>query len=87
MELQLIKNNGVPKGEPITQYALMTKVLCVIEGEGARVFVGRKMVRKFLHYENGIKKKNRLFLREEDKAKRIFKELTKTGPILLRTKG
>ena len=37
MELQLIKNNGVPKGEPITQYALMTKVLCVIEGEGARV--------------------------------------------------
>lgn len=86
MELQLIKNTGVPKGEPITPYAMMIKVLCVIEGSGARVFVGRKQVRKFIHFENGIKKKNRLFLREEYKAKRIFKELTKVAPILIKAK-
>jgi hypothetical protein len=86
MELTIIKNTGVPKGTPITPYAMMPKIFCCIEGSGSRVFVNRKLIKKFIHSENGIKKMHRLFLNEEARIIKIFKKLTKDKPILLRTK-
>lgn len=83
MELTLIKNTGVPKGAAITPYAMMQKIFCVIEGEGARVFIGRKQIRQFIHSENAIKKMHKMFFTEQERVLRIHKKLTKAGPILI----
>lgn len=83
-DFELIINTGVPKGATLTPYAMMPKIFCVIEGTGARVFYNRKLVKKFIYFENGIRRKNRVFEEEEKKAIRIFNALTKNGKILLK---
>jgi len=86
-DFALIISEGVPKGAKATPYALMPRVFCCIEGEKATVYKNREAIRHFQHYENGIKKKNRVFLMEELKAYNIFDAITKnTGQILIGNK-
>lgn len=87
VQFTLIINKQIPKGATVTPYALMPKILGVINKEGGgRVFINRNLVKKFKYTENVLKKKNNLFNIAEKKAYRIFRKLTKNGPILLKVK-
>jgi hypothetical protein len=82
-EHTLLVNSGVPQGAVATPYAMMPKILCCINGKGAEVFINRKMIRKFNFLSNGLKKLVKVREREEAKAYRIYKTLTKSKPLLL----
>lgn len=83
IHVRLIVNTHIPKGSIATHCALMPKVFCVIKGEKAKVFVNRKIVRRFQHFENGLLKQNKIFHEELSKARRFYKEITAGGPIYL----
>lgn len=83
-EFSIIINTGIPKGAKVTPYAMMPKTFCVIEGEKAKVYQNRTVVRRYLHFENGIKKKNKLIAAEEKKAYKIFEGLTKNRELLIK---
>lgn len=83
-DFSILINDGIPKGAKVTPYAMMQKTLCVIEGERAKVYQNRKLIRKFFHYENALKKKDKLIAEEEKKAYRILSSLTKNKDLLIR---
>lgn len=83
-ELKVIIGGEVPKGVRVTPAALMPKVLCCIEGKTGTVFKGGEVVKKFHHAENAMKKTNKVYKREFEKATNFLKKVTKGGDLFLK---
>lgn len=83
-ELKVIISGKVPKGERVTPAALMPKILCCIEGEHGQVFRGREVVKRFRHFENALKKTDKIRKRECGKATKALNAIANGSAVFMR---
>ena len=84
-DYKLIVNTEIPKGSETTPWAMMPRILCLLNSKGAYVYVNRICIRKFIHHQNGIKKMHKLTEREQERVLKIYGKLIKKGPILIKS--
>lgn len=85
-DLKIVETFKINNAE-VTPSAMMPKMFVCIEGEGARVFRGRQVVRVFKHFENGIKNLVKLRKIEAAKAEKFYKAVAKGGTLLMSPKA
>jgi hypothetical protein len=79
-----IISDEVPKGALVTQASFRPRIFCCISGDKANVYKGKTVIRKFQHFENGLKKQAKVLVRVDKAAANFYIALTKNGPLYLR---
>lgn len=83
-ELKVVQSKPIPSCAKVTLGAMMPKILCVIEGNSAKVYRNRTIIKKFKHYENGVLKVKKLWLKESKAKLKMYKLISKGKALFIR---